>query len=233
MSEFSTAGETPISAPRLPPAAKDRLSWLNRPLLLGLSLPWLIGFGLIVGGAGWYLFAPERSSSVNELAFNEANVLQPVTGEILAPASAGNSIEMSQVQQDVAAMVGGVRSYAEANRMAIERLVQNGKTQTAQFAEMKQQLVELQAQNSVLSARVSALETKPGGAPKRVKPSASVATSSPLAGMRLSAVQYGMAWVYWQEQTWAVQVGDRLGPITVTGIDANSRQVHTSAGTLK
>jgi len=51
--------------------------------------------------------------------------------------------------------------------------------------------------------------------------------------MHLSAVQTGMAWVLWQDKTWAVQVGDTLGPVTVTGIDAPSRQVHTSAGTLQ
>ena len=51
--------------------------------------------------------------------------------------------------------------------------------------------------------------------------------------MRVEAVQNGMAWLFWQDRTWAVKVGDQVGQVTITRIDAQAREVHTSAGTLK
>lgn len=242
MNEFKPQVETPIAAPRpSPPAARSQLEWLTRPLILGLSLPWLVGILIIVLGGGCYLFAPESSTSVNKLAFEDAAMQsvatdpKPLTsGRIL-----GNTgFEMSQPPQGVMEEVGAVRSHSEANRTAIERMVENYKIEAKNVATLQQQVGELQAQLSLLSARLSAVEGRPGiAAVERAKsgskPNAAAAQSSPISGMRLSAVQSGMAWVFWQEKTWAVQVGDSLGAVTVTGIDANSRQVLTTAGTLK
>jgi intracellular multiplication protein IcmG len=193
-------------------------------LLLGLSLPWLAGVVLVLVLAGCYLFAPEGPPTVNQLAFNGGGDLQSVSSEFKAPAPVSAGPGLSQVQDEVAAMVGGVRTFAETNRTAIERLAQTIKALATQMATLQQQLVEVQAQNSGLSARVSSLESKPVTAHRRAQPAA-VAPRSPLAEMHVSAVQFDMAWVYWQEKTWAVQVGDRLGSVTVTGIDANTRQV--------
>ncbi|MEA9996481.1 conjugal transfer protein TraP [Pseudomonas sp. AA4] len=234
MSEFSLPGAEPISAAPPPLILGTRFGWLSHPFFLGLSLPWLVAAVLAVVVAGWYLFAPEGTNTptVNQLAFNEGSNLQPVSSEYKASASVNDSPGLSQVQDQVAVMVGGVRSFAEANRTAIERLVQTTKALGAQLAVVQQQVLELQAQNSLLSAQLSSKGSTPVTAHRRAQPAA-VAPSSPLAEMHLSAVQLNMAWVYWQEKTWAVQVGDRLGAVTVTGIDANNRQVRTSAGTLK
>ena len=231
MSEFSPPESAPILETPPPPSSilGPRVDWLRRPLLLGLSLPWLAGVGVVLGLAAWHLFAPESPPTVNQLAF-EGGDLQPVSSELKAPALVSAGPGLSQMQDEVAKMFGDARSFAEANRTAIERLVEANKAKDVKLAALQQQVVEVQAQISLLSAR--APSSKPVVAHRRAQPAA-VTPSSPLTGMRLSAVQFGMAWVYWQEKTWAVQVGDSLGSVTVTGIDAGTRQVHTSAGTLK
>jgi len=205
---------------------------------MGLSLPWLVGIAVLMIGLGWYLFAPERSSTIDSLAFGDESGLQPVVSPPKASAQVDAAFGMPQAQQaDLTQMVeaiGGVRSYAEANRTGLERLAQSFKAQAVQIAALQEQVKEAQAQISVLSARLSTQETKPRATPRSVVKTVSpVTSSSPLTGMRLNAVQVGMAWVYWQDKTWAVQVGDPLGSVTVTSIDAASRQVHTSAGTIK
>lgn len=243
MSEFSTANAMPGAsmAPPVPPASiqGQRPGWLQRPLLLGLTPPWLAGFSLmLILGAAYtvYQFFPDRTPTVTQLAFKREPVDMPDNGQPAAgfkdPAPFNTGPDLSQVQDQVATMVGGVRSYAEANRTAIERLAQTSKTQSEQLILLQQQLSEALAQNSVLSARVSLVERKPVSTQRSVR-RAPVAEASPLAQMHVSAVQNGMAWVRWQEQTWAVQVGDRLGAVTVTGIDADTRQVRTSAGIIK
>jgi intracellular multiplication protein IcmG len=205
---------------------------------MGLSLPWLVGIAVLIVVVGWYLFAPERSSTIDSLAFGDENGLQPEVSAPKPSAHVDSGFGMPQAQQadlaQVVEVIGGVRSYAETNRTAVERLAQSFKAQTAQMAALQEQMKEAQAQISVLSARLSSLEAKPRATPRPVVKSASpVTSSSPLTGMRLNSVQVGMAWVYWQDKTWAVQVGDSLGPVIVTAIDADSRQVHTSAGTIK
>lgn len=237
MSEFNPTAESKISAPPRPPKKTVGPSIWQRPLLLGLSLPWLTGAVLILGLAGWYLFAPEPTSQVNRLAFKEDFVQQPLTapGSNTAPVTAKpGAADLTQFKNEVASMVGGVRTYAEVNRTAIERLSETVKAQGAAVQTLRQQLAEAQAQNSLFSARLSFLEGRPG-ALATAQPVAQPAARkrSPLTGMQVQAIQNGMAWVYWQNQTWAVKEGDPLGPVTITRIDASARQVQTSAGTLK
>ncbi|MBT2375551.1 conjugal transfer protein TraP [Pseudomonas fluorescens] len=238
MSEFSATAEdrvSPVVSEPSSPSAGHGV-W-RRPIIVGLSLPLLIGVVLIVMGAGWYLFAPDSTPSVNQLAFREDHDEQPITTEgtgtkpqLLTTSNAGGS----QFKDEVAAMIGGVRSYAETNRTAIGRLSETVKSQGAGMTFQQQQLTEAQAQLSVLSARLSSLEGRPAAqasTQRAAKPAARV--RSPLSGMRVEAVQNGMAWVYWQDRTWAVKAGDQVGTVTVTGIDAQTREVHTSAGTLR
>ncbi|MBW5416262.1 conjugal transfer protein TraP [Pseudomonas sp. MAG002Y] len=238
MSEFSPAVETTASSIQKPPPRQaSGLSFWQRPIALGLSLPWLMGVVLILAGAAWYLFAPEETPTVNRLAFQDDFEQQHlhVQGASVAPAvSAPPESDLGQFKNEVAAMIGGVRTYGEVNRAAIERLSTTLKALSAAQQVLQQQLNESQAQNSVLSARVSFLEGRPGAMTTSQQVSRPVAkTRSPLAGMQVQAVQNGMAWVYWQDKTWAVKAGDQLGKVTVTRIDAKTREVETSAGTLR
>lgn len=232
MSEFGSAGEK-----TLPPAKPanlanpKRFEWLTRPLFLGLSLPLLAGVVVVIASAAYYLFAPAGPPTVNQLAFGDSE-MQAVTNDTRPPPAFSADSDVSNVKHEVAVMVNGVRGYAEANRTAIELLVQTVKGQTTQITTLRQTLGELQAQNSLLSGRVSQLESKPVIQAKRKQPVA-VKASSPIAGMHVSSVQTGMGWVLWQEKTWAVQVGDPIGDAVVTGIDATNRTVDTNFGTIR
>ena len=238
MSEFSATAEDRVSPVVSAPSSQsaDQGVW-QRPMMGGLSLPWIIGVVVILVGAGWYLFGPDSTPTVNQLAFREDHDEQGITTAgtgTTPPLQATYDAGGSQFKDEVAAMIGGVRSYAETNRTAIGRLSETVKSQGAGLTHQQQQLAEAQAQLSVLSARLSSLEARPVAqvsTPRVAKPAARV--RSPLTGMRLEAVQNGMAWVYWQDRTWAVKAGDQVGQVTVTRIDAQSREVHTSAGTLK
>jgi intracellular multiplication protein IcmG len=242
MNEFS-----PQAAPPPPPAYAPQQAeqhWLKRPVLVGLSIPWLALCGAVVIGAAAYLFAPETKPNVNRLAFGgqdlqPAPANEPLSFGAISPADASApavpSSDLSLMQDQIAAMVGGVRTHSEVNRQAIEELAKKVNALAASNAQLTQQVSELQAQNALLSARPAVSPSSTADRVVKNKPAKvdRPSTTSPLAGMRISAVQNGMAWVYWQDKTWAVQVGDPLGPVTVTGIDAQARLVRTSAGTLQ
>ncbi|CZT25911.1 conjugal transfer protein TraP [Pseudomonas cerasi] len=237
MSEFSPAEPkaSTIEMPA-PTQAPSRSVW-QRPIVMGLSLPWLIGIALLLALVGWYLFAREENPSVNRLAFENDLEQQPLPAEQSSThpvVAAAAESDLGQFKNEVAAMIGGVRTYAEVNRTAIQRLSETIKTQGVAQQALQQQLAEAQAQNSVLSARVSFLEGRPGATTTTQQASKPVAkTRSPLNGMRVQAIQNGMAWVYWQDKTWAVSPGEKLGQVTVTGINPQAREVLTSAGTIK
>lgn len=238
MSEFSATAEDRVSPVMSASSTRsaDPGVW-KRPIIAGLPLPGVIGVVLILAGAAWFLFEPDSAPTVNQLAFREDVDQPPITternGQALQPLAPSEAVG-SQFKDEVATMIGGVRGYAETNRAAIERLSGTVKSQGAAMTLQQQQLAEALAQNSVLSARVSALEGRPVAQATPQRTAKSVARArSPLTGMRVEAVQNGMAWVYWQDRTWAVKAGDTVGQVTVTRIDAQTREVHTSAGTLK
>jgi intracellular multiplication protein IcmG len=198
----------------------------------------LIVIAAILGAVGWYLFGPERAPSVNQLAFQEdmsAPAALTDRATVKTVMASPSETGLGQLQSEIAGMVSGLSRYAETNRTAIERLAQTLDAQSAATTALQQQIIELQAQLSLQSAQSAhALDGKtvvPVSVPKTTKPVSKA--RSPLQGMHLAAVQHGMAWVYWQHKTWAVKVGDPLGNVTVTGIDAVAREVRTSAGTLK
>lgn len=237
MSEFNPAVEPKLSAePRTSTVRVSTAPWWQRPYVAGLSLPWLVGIVLILGLAAWYLFAPAKTTPVNRLAFQDdfEQLPAPAAGPVAVRNEAVPASDLGQFKNEVATMIGGVRTYAEVNRDAIQRLSETVKAQGAAQQTLQQQLAEAQAQNCLLSARITFLEGRPGAMTTTQRGSKpAVKARSPLTGMRVQSIQNGMAWVYWQDQTWAVSTGDRLGQVTVTAINAPRREVQTSAGTIK
>lgn len=234
MNEFSPSPILPpASDPHSPLVSPARSGLMHRKLWLGLTLPWLAGAVLTVVLSGAYLFAPYGTHDERgEDAFDDAE-----RGRLsIASGSPAGGTDAVQWQHEVATMVGGVRTFAETNRAAISRLAETVKTHTTSLATlvaMKQQLADLQAQNSQLAVRLSVLEAHPVTGGAQANDRVTSRPRSALAGMRLDAVQHGMAWVYWQGKTWAVKAGDRLGNVTITRIDAERREVSTNAGVLK
>ncbi|MBN5232438.1 hypothetical protein JY446_24225 [Serratia marcescens] len=163
MSEFSTAPtvSTPSeSSPTHTMPAKPGL--MQRKLLFSLTLPWLAGAVLTLGLSAVYLFAPDLNggdsgSAATPDAFSESEYVQSPAPVTLAPVTSAGSADSVQLQNDVATMVGGVRSFAETNRTAISRLSDTVKTQSTALAAMKQQMADLQAQNNQLLVRLPQL----------------------------------------------------------------------------
>jgi len=236
----------PVTPAASPPAPQQQ-SFLTRPLLLGYSLPWLAGIGLVLGGIAWYVFLPSGfSQDASQRAFGQDAGLEAVqpasaasapaplqTGGLSVPAAALSVAEPAgSVPDDVVKLIREGREFEAANREAITRLSDTVRAQTKALATLQQQLAGIAQENARLGNQLTVLAARPyseaGGhaASKR-------ATRSALTGMRLESLQEGMAWVSWQGKTWAVQAGDILGGVTVRDVNASEGSVITSAGVLR
>lgn len=241
MSEFSPQA-APVSPPAYTSPPNVEQHWLKRPIVMGQSIPWLTLYALILIAAGVFIFRPDPAASINGRAFGSQDLQSaPLSFDTAssAPASSSSSMaqaasasSLAQMQNEVAGMVAGVRSYSEANREVITKVAESLKITIENQHQLQQQMDELQAKVALSSVQVTS-PAKPVAKTAARQPARMADVPGPLSGMHLSAVQNGMAWVQWQDKTWAIEVGDTLGPVTVTGIDAPSRQVHTSAGTLQ
>ena len=243
MSEFSPQ-PAPVAPPAYTPPPNVEQHWLKRPIVMGQSIPWLALYALILIAAGVFFFRPDPAASINGRAFGSQDLQSaPLSFDTASssPSSSSSSMaqaasasSLAQMQNEVAAMIATIRTHSDVNRQATEQMALKVNAMADTEALLKQQVSELQAQAALQSAHNLVAPSTPVRRTVAVaaKPHP-VAPSSPLAGMHLSAVQNGMAWVQWQDKTWAVEVGDTVGPVTVTGIDAPSRLVHTSAGTLQ
>ena len=128
-------------------------------------------------------------------------------------------------------MVNGVKTYAEANRTAIQRLSDTVKTLQQQAATAQQLQSQYREEINILKSRVATLEVE----------KVNTATSAPhrqrllTSGMKVSSVQDGAAWIFWKNKTWAVREGDTLadGKVSIIRIDSANRQVFTTEGVIR
>jgi len=246
VNEFDQQPEdtAPVVPAASPPAAKKQ-SLLTRPVLLGYSLPWVMGIALALGGMAWYLFWPASSAQeASQRAFGQDAGLQAVqsppvsapaplqTGGLSVPASVSAAPAASGVPDDLVSLIREGKEFEAANREAITRLSDTVRAQTKALASLQQQLDGVAQENVRLGNLVTVLAVRPAA-----EASGTVAgrknTRSALTGMRLESLQEGMAWISWQGRTYAVQPGDRLGSVTVLDISTAERSVMTSAGVLR
>lgn len=245
MSEFeSLPAETPTPiAP--PPPSRPPQGLLTRPLVAGLSLPWLAGIMIALAGSGWYLFWPAApASDASQLAFGQPagfSAVQPAqvrvqTGGLSVPATAANAdvAPVSSVPEEVVKMIREGRDYEAANREAISRLSDTVRAQSVALADLQKQLTQRGAENAAMSNKLTVLEARQSSpVAQDGKTVRHTARRSALSGMQLESVQDGMAWVSWQGRTWAVQPGQRLGGVTIVDVNAGNREVVTSSGVLR
>lgn len=256
MSEFQTlpADNAPAPPQASPPPKKESL--LTRPLFLGQSLPWLVGYALVILVAVWYLYWPASSTpDAGQLAFgNDAGlsevkptaVLQqpaaaplqpavvPQTGGLNVPAEmVSNTTAGSMLPEEIVKIIREGQDFEAANREAITRLSETVRAQSAALASMQQRLDSIASENSRLAGQLTVMNARQAPVSGGHAPAGKVTRRSALTGMRLESVQGGMAWVSWQGRTWAVQSGDSLGGITVRDVSAADRSVTTSAGVLR
>lgn len=242
MSEFETVTEdpTPVAPPPSPPPAKKKQSILTRPLFMGQSLPWLAGGAAAIAFAAWFLFWPSPSpDDASQLAFGQSSGLHPVTASDPAPLQTGGLSVPEGVQgsgnvsEDVVKLIREGREFEAANREAISRLSDTVRAQSAALVALQGRMDGLAADNSRMANRVTVLEARQTAAPSAHISGTKTARRSALSGMRLEGVQDGMAWVNWQNRTWAVQAGEKLGAVTVLDVNVEDRSVMTSAGVLR
>lgn len=246
MSEFeSLPAEAPAPiAP--PPPSRPPQGLLTRPLVAGLSLPWLAGIMIALAGSGWYLFWPAApASDAGQLAFGQPagfSAVQPApvspvqTGGLSSPAIAisPDVASGSSVPEEVVKMIREGRDYEAANREAISRLSDTVRAQSVALADLQKQLTQRGAENAAMSNKLTVLEARQSSpVAQDGKAVRHTARRSALSGMQLESVQDGMAWVSWQGRTWAVQPGQRLGGVTIVDVNAGNREVVTSSGVLR
>lgn len=253
MTEFDpqpaqTAPVPPAASPPAPP----KQGILTRPLLLGYSLPWLLGIVLVLGGLAMVMFWPSSSSQdASQRAFGQDGGLEPVqhsaaapvkpaaapaplqTGGLNVPASVSAPGTAGSVPDDMASAIRESREFEAANREAITRLSDTVRAQTKALAVLQQQLDGVAQENVRLGNLMTVLAVRPAPEANGAASSGRKGTRSALTGMRLESLQDGMAWISWQGRTWAVASGDRLGGVTVRDINPSERSVTTSAGVLR
>lgn len=235
-----------------PPPPAHRQGFLTRPILLGYSLPWLVGIFLVLGGLAWFLFWPASSSQdASQRAFGQNAGLETVqrpsaspdahstapvplqTGGLNVPSTVGAEEVAGSAPDDIVALMREGREFEAANREAITRLSDTVRAQTKALAALQQQVDVIAKDNAGLASQLKALSVKPVADMTSHATSGRKGSRSAIAGMRLESLQGGMAWVSWQGRTWAVQPGDSLGGVIVRDVNAVERCVTTSAGVLR
>lgn len=243
MSEFQplpTDTPTPIAPPT---PARSQQGFLARPIFLGLSIPWLLGSVLFIGAAAWYFFWPVSSTpDPGQLAFGTPNSFSSVQPAATPPIETGglsvptttDAPAGSSVPEEVVKMIRDGRDYEAANREAITRLSNTVRAQTTTIANLQKTMDAQASQVTAITNRLTVLEARESTpAAHHVKGVRKQSNRSAISGMRIESIQDGMAWVSWQGRTWAVQAGDRLGPVTITDVNAANREVSTTYGTLR
>lgn len=220
---------TPIESQK----PNEKISFMQRKLFLGLTFPWLAGFTLILIVAAISLFYPEDSYSPSTQIVQSGPELfsdKPVfTNSIHEP----EELTLKAEDADTRDSASEVKAYAEVNREAIKTLSDTVKAQNKTLVILSQQYTQSQAEIAGLKTRVAELELEQKPVKRAIPSKKKPALKSVSQAMKLTSIQNGMAWIYYQDKTWAVQEGDRIGNVTVTEIDASGRQVITSGGTVR
>lgn len=58
-------------------------------------------------------------------------------------------------------------------------------------------------------------------------------SASPLSGVKINSLYPGLAWVTWQDSSWALRPGDQFAGTTILSIDEQKREIVTSAGVIR
>lgn len=227
-----TSAEAAADSPKLP--------FWQRPLLFGYSLPWVAGAVIILGAAGWYLMgAPLPSGTPSQQEFD---AVENSTQQYSAVPSVEHQENTMHVQAVAPAPTSEMANFASDLRDELNsrdkttkdslKVLQDSiaslsaaiKRDEAFAQETREKLIALQTQ---LSSSTKKEQTKSPS-----KKNGNKRSTNPTSGMKIVSLESGMAWIRWQDSTWAVREGDLLGKVTITRIDPTTRSVTTSGGTL-
>ncbi|EDS6807071.1 conjugal transfer protein TraP [Salmonella enterica subsp. enterica serovar Legon] len=241
MNQIDTDIDDETSTEQVTDSAK--LSFWQRPLLLGYSLPWVTGVVIILGAAGWYLMgAPLPSGTPSQQEFDaieNASQQYAIEPPVEHQADSMNTPAATPAPtSEIAGLASDVRDELNARDKVTKeslRALQDSITQLSDaikkdeaFArETREKLIAIQTQLSAAQPKQAAVyPTKKNGNVSNKR------NASPTAGMKIVSLERGMAWIRWQDSTWAVREGEELGKVIITRIDPSTRSVVTSGGTL-
>ncbi|MBY0240693.1 MAG: hypothetical protein K2X55_15385 [Burkholderiaceae bacterium] len=177
--------------------------------------------------------APESSSGNDQLL--PTNFQQPPTPPAAQhiPAAAPPSAEQHPAQQDQS--LPPAAPMGESERTIIRTALED----------LNARVSRLEAGATQASANTAPIITPPvaaAAAPQR--PVRTPATNKPaavaraetlplLTGYALNTIYQNQAWIEHDGATYAVQVGDKIGALRITGIDARARRVVTPDGQIR
>lgn len=223
----------------------------QRPLFLGLSLP-IIGGILLAIVALVVTSLPSSPPADNGLTLIPAETTAADTalrtahtqpramtmdnnqpGEAVPPTGGTDrqaltralKEEMDQrtdaLQSQITKLSGGVAGLSDALRKD-EDALRNLMTRV--------QALEAAARQTAMAPRAAA---QPAQTTDTAPASRRTTARSAVSGMRIVSMDSGMAWIRWKDSTWSVRQGDRLGSVTITGIDPAERTVTTTGGVIR
>lgn len=181
-------------------------------------------------------------------------VLSRLATHVSVPSSADNQLLPADYQQLVAPPAADRTPPATAPRADKERAPQGPQQQSATPASEPDRAIIRTALED-LNARVARLEAEAARAsaaaqadhpvkpePPRIARTQTVKKPSPaarpdalpvLVGYSLNTIYPNQAWIEHDGATYAVQVGDKIGSLAITGIDARARRVSTPNGQIR
>lgn len=231
----------------------EKTPFWKREILLGYTLPWLLGGVLLLAAGGWFIFGTSHGSGTNQPSdadFSEVEhtLGQPVTeqpheagpGTASAdapatlsasapmPSPAGTREMMEDIRDELNEREGRINTSITVLQDSISKLSDAIKRDEAYAVETRNQLM-------AITAKLAELETRQPSTPATTVKASTVKakTSSPIAGMHVVSLENGMAWIKWQGSTWAVREGDQLGKVTISRIDPATRSISTTGGVLR
>lgn len=219
----STAHKPDIGA-----AIADRLLKLSPAQLA------MITAGIIVLGLAWSRMAahvPATPSGDSQLLTTDFQQLQkaPVAEQALpatAPYPEQQHAAQDQTQQPVAPTGDAERAII---RTALEDL-------NARVARLESE-ASLAGTNAVAPtnppAKAEPQRLARPSATRKASPTAHADALPILAGYALNTIYQNQAWIEHDGATYAVQVGDKIGALAITGIDPRTRRVLTPNGQIR
>lgn len=243
--ESSVSSGKPVSSSK--PQKKPRE-------ILGYDLKTLFIAGSAILAALAYLFWPDPPASLHGALISEANQIHDPT--ILTPQDT-HQYEIASSQEPVSVpptipapepepvtITADAPSASAASELAVSELDARQSQSEKRIAELEARLKSLeqvqQATAPTSSPRKSATTNPPSQSTvrkmqaTRTPGSAEPRTGNPsVKDWQINSVYPGMAWLTWQNSTYAVKPGDTVMGLTIRSIDAQKREISTSHGIIR
>lgn len=234
----------------------------KKPLLLGFSLPVIMGVIAIAGGGVWLtsggdshtqpssditLQAAESSlppsrarHHQNDMLVSQANNLPADRVEDIQPLAPVEPSTGAKMSEQLAILTQAQNTGFTQLNAALAKDEEALKNLLARVSKLEEEKVAAVKQASVSTPSATTEATGTGKLKNSKNSTQKTATTarphkgtSAISGMRIVSMDSGMAWIKWRDSTWSVRQGDSLGTVTINAIRPDLRVVETSGGTIR